>query len=128
MPWRPSQPFALARRRGLGQILLASRRVYRENPRLYLTIGVLFVPVSLVIAGIQKLLFDATRLEALPDVAGQTNAAVVGVALAIGLILMPLAPHDRAGDGGVIADVRRERARAPAAHRLRDDQGSASGR
>ena len=91
MPWRPSQPFALARRRGLGQILLASRRVYRENPRLYLTIGVLFVPVSLVIAGIQKLLFDATRLEALPGVAGETNAAVVGVALAIGLILTPLA-------------------------------------
>ena len=90
MAWRPSQPFALARRRALGQILLASGRVYRDNPRLYLTIGVLFVPVSLIVAVIQKLLFDLTRLGALSDVAGETNAAVIGISLAIGLILTPI--------------------------------------
>jgi hypothetical protein len=91
MPWRPSQPFALARRRALGQILLASGRVYRENPRLYLTIGTLFLPVSLVVAGIQQLLFHLTRFGALSDVTGETNAAVVGTALTVGLLVAPLA-------------------------------------
>ena len=91
MRWLPSQPFALARRRGLGQVLLAAARVYRQNPRLYLAIGVLFVPLSLVVAGIQRLLFDLTRLDALADVAGRTNAAVVGTALTVGLVLTPLA-------------------------------------
>jgi hypothetical protein len=90
MRWRPSQPFALARRRTLGQILFASVRVYRENPRLYLTIGALFLPVSLIIAGIQQLLFALSGLDVLSDVAGQTNAAVVAAAVGVGLILMPI--------------------------------------
>jgi hypothetical protein len=90
MRWRPSQPFALARRRTLGQILFASVRVYRENPRLYLTIGVLFLPISLIIAGIQQLLFGLSRLDVLSDVAGQTNAAVVAAAVGVGLIVMPI--------------------------------------
>jgi len=90
MQWRPSQPFSLARRRTLGQILLASARVYRENPRLYMTIGLLFLPVSLVVAGIQQLLFNLIGLDVLSDVTGQTNAAVVAAALSIGLVVMPI--------------------------------------
>ncbi len=90
MQWRPSQPFALARRRTLGQILFASARVYRENPRLYMTIGLLFVPVSLVVAGVQQLLFSLIGLDVLADVTGQTNAAVVAAAVSIGLVVMPI--------------------------------------
>jgi hypothetical protein len=90
MQWRPSQPFAVARRRGLGQILHASARVYRENPRLYMGIGLLFLPVSLVVAGIQQLLFNLIGLDVLADVTGQTNAAVVAAALSIGLVVMPI--------------------------------------
>jgi hypothetical protein len=90
MQWRPSQPFALARRRGLGQILHASARVYRENPRLYMGIGLLFLPVSLVVAGIQQVLFNLIGLDVLADVTGQTNAAVVAAALSIGLVVMPI--------------------------------------
>jgi hypothetical protein len=91
MQWRPSQPFALARRRTLGQILLASARVYRENPRLYMTIGLLFLPVSLVVAGIQQLLFNLIGLDVLSNVTGQTNAAVVAAALSVGLVVTPIA-------------------------------------
>jgi hypothetical protein len=90
MQWRPSQPFALARRRTLGQILFASARVYRENPRLYMTIGLLFLPVSLVVAGIQQLLFNLIGLDVLADATGQTNAAVVAAGLSIGLVVMPI--------------------------------------
>ncbi|HEY7259654.1 MAG TPA: Vps62-related protein [Gaiellales bacterium] len=90
MQWRPSQPFALARRRSLGQILAASTRVYRENPRLYMTTGLLFLPVSLAVAGIQQLLFDLIGLDVLSDVTGQTNAAVVAAAVGVGLVVMPI--------------------------------------
>jgi len=90
MKWRPSQPFALARRRTLGQILHASARVYRENPRLYMTIGLLFLPVSLLVAGIQQLLFSLSGLDVLADVTGQTNAAVVAAAVSVGLVVTPI--------------------------------------
>ncbi len=83
----PSQPFHVARRRSLGQILAASARLYRHNPRRFITIGALFVPISLVIAGLQALLFGVTRFGALQDVAGSTNAAVAGTAVALGLVL-----------------------------------------
>ena len=90
MKWRPSQPFALARRRTLGQILHASARVYRENPRLYMTIGLLFLPVSLLVAGIHQLLFSLSGLDVLADVTGQTNAAVVAAAVSVGLVVTPI--------------------------------------
>ena len=86
MQWRPSQPFQLARRRALGQILSASLRMYRHNPLMYLTIGALFLPASIVIALLQRLLFALTQLDVLSQVAGPTNAFVAGSALAIGLV------------------------------------------
>ena len=106
MKWRPSQPFALARRRTLGQILFASARVYRENPRLYMTIGLLFVPVSLVVAGIQQLLFNLIGLDVLADATGQTNAAVVAAAPEHRACRDADRAHGRAGHGGVLADLR----------------------
>jgi hypothetical protein len=87
MPWRPSQPLHVARRRGLGQILSASARMYRRNPRRFMTIGAVFVPIAIVIAGLQALLFGLTRFGALQDAAGSTNAAVAGTAIAIGLVV-----------------------------------------
>ena len=87
MQRHPSQPLQVARRRGLGQILSASARMYRAHLRLYLSIGVLFVPISLVIAAVQKLLFSLTRIGVLSQVAGSTNAAVAGTAVAFGLVL-----------------------------------------
>jgi hypothetical protein len=87
MPWRPSQPLHVARKRGLGQILSASARMYRANPRRFMTIGALFIPIAVVIAGLQALLFGLTRFGALQDVAGSSNAAVAGTAIALGLVL-----------------------------------------
>ena len=52
-PWRPTAPLRVARRRSWGQTLTASWRMYTSRPLLFLGIGLLAVPISLIIAGIQ---------------------------------------------------------------------------
>ncbi len=84
--WTPGQPLRLERRRASGQALTASRRLYARHLRLFATIGLVFVPIALFVAGIQALLFLLTDLGALADTVGESNAAVSGVALGIGLI------------------------------------------
>jgi hypothetical protein len=89
--WRPSQPFALARRRTLGQITTASARMYRSNARLYLAIGAGFVPVWIAIGLLQRLMFWLTGLDALSQVVGQTNAFIVTTAVGIWLLFSLIA-------------------------------------
>jgi hypothetical protein len=84
--WTPSQPLRLERRRGSGQALNASRRLYTRHLRLFATIGLVFVPIAVFVAGLQALLFLLTDLGALADSAGESNPAVSGLAVAIGLI------------------------------------------
>jgi hypothetical protein len=43
--WRPTAPLRLAHRRAWGQILAASARMYVERVPLFLSLGVLFVPI-----------------------------------------------------------------------------------
>jgi hypothetical protein len=89
--WRPSQPYALARRRTLGQITTASARMYRRNPRLYLSIGAGFLPVWVAIGLLQRLLFWISGLDTLSTVAGQTNAFLVTAALGVWLLFSLMA-------------------------------------
>jgi Vacuolar protein sorting-associated protein 62 len=89
--WRPSQPYALARRRTLGQITTASARMYRHNPRLYLTIGAGFLPVWVAIGLLQRLMFWLSDLDVLSQVAGQTNAFLVTAAVGIWLLFSLMA-------------------------------------
>ena len=58
-PWRPTAPLRVARRRSWGQTLTASWRMYTSRPLLFLGIGLLAVPISFIIAGIQWVLFSA---------------------------------------------------------------------
>ena len=60
--WRPSTPLRVRRRRSWGQTFTASWRLYRLRPRLFLGIGLVVIPISLVITGLQFLLFSATSL------------------------------------------------------------------
>jgi hypothetical protein len=60
--WRPVEPRPLRRVRDGGQILRAAWRVYRADLRTFLGMGVIFVPVSVVAAGIQWLLFHLTAV------------------------------------------------------------------
>jgi hypothetical protein len=83
--WTPSQPRELARRRGIAQILAASMRMYRLNPRAFLALGALFLPVSLLTALVQQLIFAVAGLDVLANVVGASNPAVAGIAMAIGV-------------------------------------------
>jgi hypothetical protein len=89
--WRPSQPFALARRRTLGQITTASARMYRRNARLYLAIGAGFLPVWVAIGLLQRLLFWLSGLDVLAQEAGQANAVIVTAALGVWLVFSLIA-------------------------------------
>lgn len=89
--WRPSQPYALARRRTLGQITTASARMYRRNPRLYLSIGAGFLPVWVGIGLLQRFVFWVSGLDVLADRAGQTNAFLVTAAFGIWLLFSLMA-------------------------------------
>lgn len=84
--WRPDRPDRIPRRRAWGQLLTDSFRIFGRHPRLFLGIGLAFIPVGLLITLVQYLLFHLTRLELLVDEAGGTNPVVATFALALGLL------------------------------------------
>jgi Membrane domain of glycerophosphoryl diester phosphodiesterase len=84
--WRPSTPLRIARRRSWGQTVTASRRLYTSRPRLFLGIGLVAIPVSLVIALLQSGLIRATSLVGIsPDAEG--GGFRVALAVGIGTVL-----------------------------------------
>lgn len=54
--WRPAPPLRVARRRTWGQVLAAAGRMYWRRAPLFLGIGLLFLPLSLLISLVQTLL------------------------------------------------------------------------
>jgi Vacuolar protein sorting-associated protein 62 len=85
--WNESAPFRLRRRRPWGSIVTSSWRLYRSHPRLFMGIGLLFVPLGGVITLAQYLIFRVGGLSALVDSAGESNAFVAIPALALGVLL-----------------------------------------
>jgi hypothetical protein len=83
--WVPAAPLRLAHRRSWGQVLTAAGRMYWAHPRLFLGIGLLLLPISLVITGIQALLLTAAS--ALGDDQGSAAGLFVLIALTIGSML-----------------------------------------
>jgi hypothetical protein len=51
--WRPVTPLRVARRRSWGQILRVSARMYVRHARLFLGLGILFIPLGMVISLVQ---------------------------------------------------------------------------
>jgi hypothetical protein len=84
--WEPTAPLPAARRRRWGQLLSASARLYGRRPRLFLGIGLLFVPIGLLITLVQFLVFRVSTLDALVDEAGERNALVDALAFGLGLL------------------------------------------
>src|SRR5262249_26660250 len=60
--WQPSAPFRLAHRRTWGQILSAAGRMYVQRIPLFVGIGVLLVPISLLVTLLQTLVLHATSV------------------------------------------------------------------
>ena len=84
--WDPSTPLRVARRRAWGQMITAAWRMFWGHPRVFLGIGLLFVPIGIIIALLQWLLFHVTSLEALVREAGERNAFVATIAFSVGLV------------------------------------------
>ena len=80
--WRPSTPLRVGRRRSWGQTLTASWRLYISRPRLFLGIGLLVIPISLVITGLQSCSVAATSLVGIDP--GRPRAAASGSGSASG--------------------------------------------
>ena len=84
--WRPTAPLRLASRRTWGQILSASARMYTERFLLFVGIGVVLIPVSLIVALLQALLLHATSIFGVQTF-GQNNGIVALIGLAAGIAL-----------------------------------------
>jgi hypothetical protein len=86
--WTPSAPLRLARRRAWGQILLTSLRMYRQRPGLFLGIGLVMLPISIVVALLQTLIVGAAGFAGIDaDGEGATLLVLLLVALLTTLTL-----------------------------------------
>jgi hypothetical protein len=83
--WRPSTSLHAARRRSWGQTLTASWRMYASRPLLFLGIGLLAIPISIVVALLQSLLLSATSIVGISPYA-DGGGFRVAVALGIGTL------------------------------------------
>jgi hypothetical protein len=88
--WRPAAPLRLAHRRSWGQVLSASLRMYWSRLPLFLGLGVLFVPISLLVTLLQALVLHATGVLGV-QTGGDNSGLLSFVVLAIGTSLTLLA-------------------------------------
>ncbi len=82
--WRPPASRPIRHPRGGGQILRAARRLYGENPWTFIGIGAVFIPVAVVAAAVQWLLFHRTGLAGFVNLDGRRGAVTALLALLIG--------------------------------------------
>jgi hypothetical protein len=87
--WRPAAPLRLARRRTWGQVITSAGRMYMSRWRLFLGIGVLFLPISLLITVFQAGVLGASSIAGIED-EGQAAGAFALIVVAIGTALTVL--------------------------------------
>ncbi len=88
--WRPSAPLRLARRRAWGQILTAAARMYVHRVPLFVCIGLLFLPISLVTTFLQAVVLHASNVLGIHNEGGGAGVLVLAV-VAVGTTLTLLA-------------------------------------
>ncbi len=91
--WRPPDPHPLRRQRQGGQIFRAAGRLYAQNLPTFAAAGATFVPVYLVAAGIQWVVFHLSSAAPLVALDGRHGAVTALLAILIG------------GVGGLFASV-----------------------
>jgi hypothetical protein len=91
--WRPPDAHPLRRRRQGGQIFRATTRVYVRNLPTFAAAGVIFVPVYIVAASIQWVIFHISSVAPLIALDGRHGAVTAFLAVLIG------------GIGGLFASV-----------------------
>jgi len=85
--WRPADPRRVARKRHLGQVISCSAVRFWSHRRLFLGIGLVFVPIGIFVAVIQALAFNVWGLTPLMSDTGRANAFVASLALALGVLM-----------------------------------------
>jgi hypothetical protein len=117
--WSPSTPLRLWRRRRWGSMVTSAYRMYIEHPRVFLGIGLLFIPIGLIAAALQSLAFSEHGLGPLLTSVGATNAFVEALVLGLNLLitLLGLTLVQGATAAALVAIDRNEPIRAGTAYR-----------
>lgn len=84
--WRPTAPLRLARQRTWGQILTASWRMYGQRLLLFVGIGLVLVPISLLTTLVQTGILHATNILGV-QTGGESSGFLAFIGLAIGTAL-----------------------------------------
>jgi hypothetical protein len=82
--WSPHEPLPIDQIRSGGQIYRAAWRLYRRYAPLFLGIGVIFIPLSVVTAIVQGIVFKYTGLGTLVDEASADPIVAGAIALLFG--------------------------------------------
>ena len=98
--WHSTAPLRLARRRAWGQVLTSATRMYRQRMPLWVGIGALLLPISLLVALLQLIVLHATSIVGV-QTGGESNGFLAFFVLAIGTALTLL------GFGVVVAATAR---------------------
>jgi hypothetical protein len=90
--WRPSAPLRLARRRASGQILAAATHMYFSRLGLFLGIGSILLPLSVVDAILQSVMLNASSVAGIQGQGeGEGVLVLLVAALATALTLLGIA-------------------------------------
>jgi len=83
--WTPVAPLRIGRRRAWGQILSVSGRMYVKRFRLFVGLGLLLLPITLVITGVQWALVSG--IDAISSVTGNLAGSLAYLAVVAGTTL-----------------------------------------
>ncbi len=83
--WTPVAPLRIGRRRSWGQILSASARMYVTRFRLFVGLGLLLIPVTIVITAVQWALVSG--IDAISSVTGNLAGSLAYLAVVVGTTL-----------------------------------------
>ncbi len=83
--WTPVAPLRIGRRRAWGQILSVSARMYVKRFRLFVGLGLLLIPITLVVTLVQWALVSG--IDALSSVTGSLAGSLAYLAVVVGTTL-----------------------------------------
>ncbi len=84
--WRPTAPLRLARRRAWGQVLTAAARMYARHLRLFLGIGLVLLPISLLVTLLQAIVIGVSSIAGI-STGGESGGVLVLLVFVIGTAL-----------------------------------------
>ena len=84
--WHPTAPLRLGRRRSSGQILAASGRMYLRRLPLFVGIGLVLLPISVIVAALQSLVVRTASVAGI-ETGGESGGVLVVLVVGVGITL-----------------------------------------